>query len=149
MLGALGMLAAALGPADAALRCMALARAAGFSVVGMAFASPNGACWGLPPDADSDWRTAAVNEANCGGSTTMLPSGLRWGTANQGIAIYQFNLPVGAGHLYGIMSPGYQSASANDHFTWSVSFPTPGSASVCATAFQRGNTWGDATLKGV
>ena len=143
-------LATSIGPTDAALSCMALARAAGFSVVGFeAWAPPNVECWGLPPDALSDWRTTAVNEVNCGDGGPELPHGLRWGTGNWGIAIYQFNLPVGAGQTYVIMSPGYQSTFTTDHFSWSVVFPSPTSVSVCATAFQRGNTWGDATLKGV
>ena len=146
------LITAAVGPDDAALSCMALARAAGYSVIGMEAWNPPpyGECWGLPPGAVSDWRTRAVKESSCGDGDALIPSGLRWGNSNFGIAIYQFSTPVAAGgQTYGIMSPGFQTASANDHFTWSVSFPTPGSASVCATAFQRGNTWTDATLKGM
>ena len=145
-------LATALGPTDASLSCMALARAAGYSVVGFeAWAPPNGECWGLPPDAISNWRTAAVNEANCGEGAAELPHGLRWGVANWGIAIYQFNIPVQPVYAqkYSIMSPGYQSAYPSDHFTWDIVFPSPTTVSVCATAFNRINGWGDTNLKGL
>jgi hypothetical protein len=129
---------------------MALGRAAGYSVVGMEAWNPTwGECWGLPPHAISNWRLSPVNEGNCGEGDGRLPMGLRWGLTNWGIAIYQFNLPVGAGQKYGIMSPGYQTAYPGDHFTWDIVFPTPSTVSVCATSFERGNGWGDTTLKGL
>jgi sugar lactone lactonase YvrE len=146
-------LATSLGPTDAALSCLALGRAAGFSVVGMeAWGPPNGECWGLPPTTLSNWRTTGVNEGNCGEGDGRLPAGLRWGTAPWAIAIYQFNLPVQPVYAqkYGIMSPGYLTSFPGDHFTWDiVMFPTPTTASVCATSFNRGNGWGDSTLKGL
>ena len=144
-------LATSLGPTDAALSCMALARAAGFSVVGMEMWNPpTGECWGLPPNAISNWRTTGVNEGNCGDGDIRLPVGLRWGLTNWGMAIYQFNLPVPpvSSQKYGIMSPGYQTAFPSDHFMWDIVFPTPTTVSVCATSHNRINGWGDATLKG-
>ena len=141
-------LAASVGPTDAALSCMALARAAGYSVVGMeAWGPPNGDCWGLPPDEVSHWRLAPLNEAECGDGDVLLPSGMRWGnTAGFGIAIYHFHLPVAvAGQAYGLISPGYLTAYPNDYFTWSVAFPSSTTASVCAAL----HGWGDHTLKGL
>jgi hypothetical protein len=141
--------ATSIGPTDAALSCMALGRAAGYSVVGFeAWGPPWGECWGLPPHAISNWRLAPVNEGNCGEGDSLLPVGLRWGIGSWGMAIYQFNLPV-AGQKYGIMSPGYQTSFSGDHFTWDIVFPTPSTVSVCATSFERINGWGDSTLKGL
>jgi hypothetical protein len=40
-------------------------------------------------------------------------------------------------------------AYPNEHFMWEIVFPSSTTVSVCATAFQRGNGWGDASLKGL